>query len=37
MKNDNLKPIETLIKMKDGYEVEKEPLYYVQLIDHATG
>ncbi|EAF8807733.1 DUF1642 domain-containing protein [Listeria monocytogenes] len=21
----------------DGYEVEKEPLYYVQLIDHATG
>ncbi|HDU1203617.1 TPA: DUF1642 domain-containing protein, partial [Listeria monocytogenes] len=20
-----------------GYEVEKEPLYYVQLIDHATG
>ncbi|EPR0463297.1 DUF1642 domain-containing protein [Listeria monocytogenes] len=31
MKNDNLKPIETLIKMKDGYEVEKEPLYYVKL------
>lgn len=30
-------PIETLIKMKYGYEVEKEPLYYVQLIDHATG
>ncbi|WP_270782680.1 DUF1642 domain-containing protein [Enterococcus lactis] len=23
------KPIETLIRMKDGYEVEKEPLYYV--------
>ncbi|EMF0045300.1 DUF1642 domain-containing protein [Enterococcus hirae] len=23
------KPIETLIHMKDGYEVEKEPLYYV--------
>ncbi|HAB6381131.1 TPA_asm: DUF1642 domain-containing protein [Listeria monocytogenes] len=21
----------------DGYEVEKEPLYWVQLIDHATG
>ncbi|EAE4376558.1 DUF1642 domain-containing protein, partial [Listeria monocytogenes] len=21
----------------DGYEVEQEPLYYVQLIDHATG
>ncbi|HAA6517780.1 TPA: DUF1642 domain-containing protein [Listeria monocytogenes] len=32
MENDNLKPVETLIKMKDGYEVEKEPLYYVQLI-----
>ncbi|ENG4426085.1 DUF1642 domain-containing protein [Listeria monocytogenes] len=31
MKNDNLKPVETLIKMKDGYEVEKEPLYYVKL------
>lgn len=25
------KPIETLIRMKDGYEVEKEPLYYVPL------
>lgn len=25
------KPIETLIRMKDGYEVEKEPLYYVRL------
>ncbi|EAD9159841.1 DUF1642 domain-containing protein [Listeria monocytogenes] len=25
------KPIETLIKMLDGYEVEKEPLYYVKL------
>ncbi|MFS1134077.1 DUF1642 domain-containing protein [Enterococcus hirae] len=25
------KPIETLIRMKDGYEVEKEPLYYVYL------
>ncbi|EAC5530957.1 DUF1642 domain-containing protein [Listeria monocytogenes] len=21
----------------DGYEVKKEPLYYVKLIDHATG
>ncbi|EEL2850323.1 DUF1642 domain-containing protein [Listeria monocytogenes] len=31
MENDNLKPVETLIKMKDGYEVEKEPLYYVKL------
>ncbi|EAD3854101.1 DUF1642 domain-containing protein [Listeria monocytogenes] len=30
-------PIETLIKMKYGYEVEKEPLYYVKLIDQATG
>lgn len=25
------KPIETLIRMKDGYEIEKEPLYYVKL------
>ena len=25
------KPIETLIHMKDGYEVEKEPLYRVKL------
>ncbi|MDQ8327269.1 DUF1642 domain-containing protein [Enterococcus faecium] len=24
-------PIETLIRMKDGYEVEEEPLYYVKL------
>ncbi|EOU22572.1 DUF1642 domain-containing protein [Enterococcus durans] len=23
------KPIETLVRMKDGYEVDKEPLYYV--------
>ncbi|HAO5790274.1 TPA: DUF1642 domain-containing protein [Listeria monocytogenes] len=37
MKNDNLKPVETLIKMKDGYEVEKEPLYCVQLIEGASG
>ncbi|EBD1505115.1 DUF1642 domain-containing protein [Listeria monocytogenes] len=37
MKNDNLKPVETLIKMKDGYEVEKEPLYYVQLIQGISG
>ncbi|EAC8843119.1 DUF1642 domain-containing protein [Listeria monocytogenes] len=29
--------IETLIKMKDGYEVEKEPLYHVKLIDQANG
>lgn len=25
------KPIETIIRMKDGYEVEKEPLYIVEL------
>ncbi|HAR1361072.1 TPA: DUF1642 domain-containing protein [Enterococcus faecium] len=25
------KPIETLIRMKDGYEVEKEPLYRVKI------
>ncbi|EOU3548670.1 DUF1642 domain-containing protein [Listeria monocytogenes] len=31
MDDSNLKPIEILIKMKDGYEVEKEPLYYVKL------
>ncbi|EHH2542537.1 TPA_asm: DUF1642 domain-containing protein [Listeria monocytogenes] len=37
MENDNLKPVETLIKMKDGYEVEKEPLYYVQLITIFLG
>lgn len=30
-------PIETLIKMKYGYEVEKEPLYYVQLIRRLSG
>ncbi|HFD8355302.1 TPA: DUF1642 domain-containing protein [Enterococcus faecium] len=24
-------PIETLIRMKNGYEVEKEPLYYIKL------
>ncbi|EGC1201491.1 DUF1642 domain-containing protein [Listeria monocytogenes] len=30
-------PIETLIKMKYGYEVEKEPLYYVQLIQGICG
>ena len=27
------KPIETFIRMKDGYVVEKEPLYYVLLPD----
>ncbi|AAY53002.1 gp31 [Listeria phage A511] len=25
------KPVETLIKMQDGYEVEKEQLYYIKL------
>lgn len=36
--NDNdSKSIETLNKMRNGYEVEKEPLYYVKLIDQATG
>lgn len=28
---DKNKPIETLIRMKDGYEVKKEPLYRVKL------
>ncbi|OEQ27276.1 hypothetical protein AJN15_06325 [Listeria monocytogenes] len=37
MYDDNLKPIETLIKMQYGYEVEKEQLYYVKLIDSAIG
>ncbi|EAC2241677.1 DUF1642 domain-containing protein [Listeria monocytogenes] len=30
-------PIETLIKMKYGYEVEKEPLYYVRFFDGGLG
>ncbi|EBF5125599.1 DUF1642 domain-containing protein [Listeria monocytogenes] len=34
--NDN-HAIETLVKMKDGYEVEKEQLYYVQLIEGKAG
>jgi len=25
------KPLETLIRMKDGYEVKKEPMYYIKL------
>ncbi|EAG1724747.1 DUF1642 domain-containing protein [Listeria monocytogenes] len=33
MDDSNLKPIEILIKMKDGYEVEKEPLYYVKFFE----
>ncbi|MML69642.1 DUF1642 domain-containing protein [Listeria monocytogenes] len=37
MDDDNLKPIETLIKMKDGYEVEKEPLYYYVHFLAGTG
>lgn len=36
MDDDNLKPIETLIKMKDGYEIEKEQLYYVKFIDDES-
>ncbi|AND72827.1 hypothetical protein A6P53_08175 [Enterococcus hirae] len=31
------KPIETLIHMKDGYEVEKEPLYMVPLLTDKEG
>ncbi|AUB53004.1 hypothetical protein EM4838_08350 [Enterococcus mundtii] len=31
------KPIETLIRMKDGYEVEKEPLYMVPLLTDKEG
>ncbi|EIZ5956265.1 DUF1642 domain-containing protein [Listeria monocytogenes] len=34
--NDN-ESIKTLIKMQNGYEVEKEPLYWVQLIERASG
>ncbi|EAC9719896.1 DUF1642 domain-containing protein [Listeria monocytogenes] len=37
MDDSNLKPIEILIKMKYGYEVEKEPLYYVKLIEKVFG
>lgn len=31
------KPIETLIHMKDGYEVEKEPQYMVPLLTDKEG
>ncbi|EJC3744181.1 DUF1642 domain-containing protein [Enterococcus faecium] len=31
------KPIETLIRMKDGYVVEKEPLYMVPLLTDKEG
>ncbi|ECJ9371239.1 DUF1642 domain-containing protein [Listeria innocua] len=37
MNDNDSKSIETLNKMRNGYEVEKEPLYYVKLIDQATG
>ncbi|EHP6530300.1 DUF1642 domain-containing protein [Listeria monocytogenes] len=37
MDDNNLKPIETLIQMQYGYEVEKEQLYYVQLIANSLG
>ncbi|MBC2140172.1 DUF1642 domain-containing protein [Listeria innocua] len=37
MHDNSLKPIETLIKMKDGYEVEKEPLYYVHFLEGIGG
>lgn len=31
------KPIETIIRMKDGYEVEKEPLYQIELPGTSWG
>ncbi|EJB4749251.1 DUF1642 domain-containing protein [Listeria monocytogenes] len=34
--NDN-ESIKTLIKMQNGYEVEKEPLYYVRFINNCSG
>ncbi|EDN9715614.1 DUF1642 domain-containing protein [Listeria monocytogenes] len=34
--NDN-ESIKTLIKMQNGYEVEKEPLYWIQLIEGVSG
>ncbi|CBY75875.1 TPA: DUF1642 domain-containing protein [Listeria monocytogenes] len=34
--NDN-ESIKTLIKMQNGYEVEKEPLYYVKFVDANNG
>lgn len=33
----NNKPIETLFRMKDGYEVEQEPLYMVPLLTDKEG
>ncbi|EAF6052012.1 DUF1642 domain-containing protein [Listeria monocytogenes] len=36
MNDNDSKSIETLNKMRNGYEVEKEPLYYVKFIDHAS-
>lgn len=35
--NSENKPIETLICMKDGYEVEQEPLYMVPLLTDKEG
>ncbi|WP_235022196.1 DUF1642 domain-containing protein [Listeria monocytogenes] len=37
MDDNSLKPIETLIQMQYGYEVEQEQLYYVQLIANSLG
>ncbi|EIP0689309.1 DUF1642 domain-containing protein [Listeria monocytogenes] len=37
MDYDYNEPIETILKMQYGYEVEKEQLYYVQLIDNSLG
>lgn len=31
------KPIETIIRMKDGYEVEKEPIYEVVFLEDDNG
>ncbi|MBC2288568.1 DUF1642 domain-containing protein [Listeria sp. FSL L7-0072] len=37
MNYDYNEPIETLIKMQDGYEIEKEQLYYVKFVDGNNG
>ncbi|EKZ4625906.1 DUF1642 domain-containing protein [Listeria monocytogenes] len=37
MNYDYNEPIETILKMQYGYEIEKEPLYYVKFVDHAAG
>ncbi|EAD5297049.1 DUF1642 domain-containing protein [Listeria monocytogenes] len=36
MNDNDSKSIETLNKMRNGYEVEKEPLYYVKFIDDES-